>query len=106
MSNLFNYDVNLQPAVMDIRSETLEPISSATNRFVFRLDQAGELDANSVLLFKAVSLQGDDTLDNLLRVNPYGGGLLAIKRATLQVGDYILNDVNDIGKISSFILKF
>ena len=103
MSNLFNYDVNLQPAVMDIRSETLEPISSATNRFVFRLDQAGELDANSVLLFKPVSLQGDDTLDNLLRVNPYGGGLLAIKRATLQVGDYVLNDVSDIGKISSLV---
>jgi len=101
MSNLFNYDVNLQPAVMDIRSETLEPISSATNRFVFRLDQAGELDANSVLLFKAVG--NDASLDNKLRVNPYGGGLLAIKRATFQVGDYVLNDVSDIGKIASLV---
>ena len=101
MSNLFNYDVNLQPAVMDIRSETLEPISSATNRYVFRLDQAGELDANSVLLFKAVS--NDATLANKLRVNSYGGGLLAIKRATFQVGDYVLNDCNDIGRIASLV---
>ena len=51
MANLFDYSVNLQPAVMDIRSETLEPISSSTMRYVFRLDQAGELDSNSVLLF-------------------------------------------------------
>ena len=103
MSNLFNYQVNLAPAVMDIRSETLEPISSATNRFVFRLDQYGQLDANSVLLFKAVSTQADATLDGDLRVNAYGGGLLAIKRATFQVGDYVLNDINDIGKISNLV---
>ena len=30
-------------------------------------------------------------------------GLLGIKRAILQVGDYVLNDINDIGKISNLV---
>ena len=53
MSNpLFNYDVEIDPMTIDIRSETLEPISSSTRRVVFRLDAAGNLDQNSILLFK------------------------------------------------------
>ena len=93
---LFNYNVNLSPMVMDIRSETLEPISSSSKRFVFRLDAAGYLDQNSLLLFK---LQNKDNNINL-RVSPFAGGLAAISRATIQVGDYILNDTTDIGRIS------
>lgn len=104
MANLFNYDVNLQPAVMDIRSETLEPISSSTNRFVFRLDQYGQLDSNSVLLFKPVlNATGQGANEYKARVNPWGGGLLAIKRAVFQVGDYILNDIQDVGRISNLV---
>ncbi len=104
MANLFDYSVNLQPAVIDIRSETLEPISSSSHRYVFRLDQAGELDANSVLLFKPV-LVGTNTAANQhhCRLNPANGGLLAIKRATFQVGDYVLNDIHDIGRISALV---
>lgn len=102
--DLFNYDVNLQPAVMDIRSETLEPISSSTNRFVFRLDQAGQLDANSVLLFKPLlSTAGQAANQHTARVNAFNGGLGAIKRATFQVGDYVLNDISEIGRIASLV---
>ncbi len=104
MANLFNYDVNLQPAVMDIRSETLEPISSSTNRYVFRLDQYGQLDSNSVLLFKPVlNAAGHAANENVARANAYAGGLLGIKRAIFQVGDYVLNDIQDVGRISSLV---
>ena len=103
MSNLFDYNVNLQPAVMDIRSETLEPISSSSHRYVFRLDQSGELDANSVLLFKPVLSANAADNEHHCRVNAYAGGLLAIKRATFQVGDYVLNDIHDIGRISALV---
>jgi len=103
MANLFNYDVNVNPAVMDIRSETLEPISSSTMRYVFRLDQAGQLDANSVLLFKPKLSNNGANKQHNQRVNPFAGGLLAIKRATFQVGDYILNDIHDIGRISTLV---
>ena len=99
---LFNYDVNLEPQTIDIRSETLEPISSSKYRYVFRLDQAGQLDSNSLLLFKPVRVQGVGTVHNY-RVNPYAGGLLAIKRATLQIGDYVVNDINDVGRINSLV---
>ncbi len=97
MSNpLFNYDVEIDPMTIDIRSETLEPISSSTRRVVFRLDAAGNLDQNSILLFK---VQGDN--NNRYRSNEMFGGLLSIKRATLQIGDYILNDTEDIGRIAA-----
>ena len=103
MTNLFDYNVNLQPAVMDIRSETLEPISSSTMRYVFRLDQAGELDSNSVLLFKPLLSGNGANKQHNQRVSPWGGGLLAIKRAIFQVGDYILNDIQDVGRISNLV---
>jgi len=93
---LFNYNVNLAPMVMDIRSETLEPISSSAKRYVFRLDSAGYLDQNSMLLFKLQNTAGSQTL----RANTFGGGLAGISRATLQVGDYILNDTLDIGRVA------
>ncbi len=66
---LFNYNVDMSPMVMDIRSETLEPISQSAKRKVFRLDSAGYLDQNSVLLFKLTTQQGN----NQLRVNPSSG---------------------------------
>ena len=98
MNPLFDYSVSVKDSPMDIRSETLEPISSSSKRFVFRLDAAGNLDQNSVLLFKCVS---NGPAANSLRANSVSGGLLSIKRATLQVGDYILNDTVDIGRIAT-----
>jgi len=104
MSNLFNYDVNLEPMVMDIRSDTLDPISSnnGLKRYVFRLDANGYLDQNSMLLFKPVATAQVGNND-LLRVNNVFGGLGAVKRATIQVGDYILNDTDGIHKISALM---
>jgi len=101
MSSLFEYDVDVKPMIMDIRSDTLEPISTnaSLNRFVFRLDSAGYLDQNSMLLFKPQTAAFVAN-DNIQRVHQVYGGLGAIKRATIQVGDYILNDTLDIGKIS------
>ena len=108
MSNnnpLFNYDVEIDPMTIDIRSDTLEPISTSKNRVVFRLDATGNLDQNSVLLFKPqmnTAAAGLPT-GNVLRANCMFGGLGAIKRATIQVGDYILNDSSDIGRIASLM---
>ena len=97
--SLFDYSVNLQPMLMDIRSEQLEPISTSTRRRVFRLDAAGYLDQNSLLLFKVANAANNRNL----RANLFNGGLGAIKRATLQVGDYILNDTVDVAKISTLM---
>lgn len=102
MDNLTNYEVNDTPMNMDIRSETLEPISGtqgSSKRFVFRLDQAGYLDANSLLLFKAQCVAG--RAQTRIRANCINGGLGAIKRVVFQVGDYIINDVQGCDIIST-----
>ena len=88
--------------MMDIRSDTLEPISGVqgvSNRYVFRLDQAGYLDANSMLCFKVCHSNNDIRS----RVNCFNGGLGAIKRVIFQVGDYIINDVNGADIISTLM---
>jgi len=104
MSSLTDYSVNDTPMMMDIRSDTLEPISGvqgSSTRFVFRLDQAGYLDANSMLLFKmAATAVGGNPVH---RVNCWNGGLGAVKRITFQVGDYIINDVNGADMISTLM---
>ncbi len=101
MSNLTDYSVNDTPMMMDIRSDTLEPITGVqgtSRRFVFRLDQAGYLDSNSMLLFK---LQG--AVNNTNRVNCWNGGLGAIKRATFQVGDFVINDTDGCNEIATLM---
>lgn len=95
---LTNYDVNLQPNQIDIRTDTLEPIQSSARKFTFRLDQAGYLDLNSMVVFKLQSSAGDD---NNCRVNVFNGALGGIKRAIIQVGDHILNDVQDVNKYAT-----
>lgn len=102
MSGLTDYTIDETPMLMDIRSDTLEPISGVqgtSNRFVFRLDQAGYLDANSMLCFKITNPNNDATT----RVNSWNGALGAIKRITFQVGDYIINDVNGADIISTLM---
>lgn len=95
---LTDYSVNLTPNQIDIRTDTLEPIQSSPRKFTFRLDQAGYLDLNSMVVFKLLSAAG---ADNAQRVNAFNGALGGIKRAILQVGDHILNDVQDVNKYAT-----
>lgn len=95
MNNLTDYTQPLQPNAIDIRTEYLEPITSSTFKYVFRLDQMGYLDTNSMLTFK---LQGGDSEQ---RVNMWNGALGGIKRVIFQVGDNIINDVRDVYKYST-----
>ena len=99
MNALTDYSINDKDMAMEVRSDTLEPISSSSKRFVFRLDQAGYLDQNSVLLFKIVN-----KVNNLTkRVNCFNGGLGAIKRATFAVGDFVINDTDGADKIMTLL---
>tara|TARA_R110002012_G_scaffold10961_2_gene49340 strand:+ start:16 stop:1521 length:1506 start_codon:yes stop_codon:yes gene_type:complete len=97
LQQLSSYDDKLQPNATDIRTEYLEPITSSTYQYTFRLDQSGYLDMNSMLVFK---LQGVGE-DNTQRVNMWNGALGGIKRCIFQVGDNIINDVQDVYKYST-----
>lgn len=85
------------PNSMDIRTEYLEPITSHPLKFTFRLDQAGYLDTNSLIVFKLQSTAED----NAFRVNCFNGILGGIKRAIFQVGDHIINDMQDLNKYAT-----
>lgn len=98
IAQLMNYQVNLTPNQVDVRTDTLEPIQQSARKFTFRLDQAGYLDLNSMVVFKLLSV-GGDTNNN--RVNIWNGALGSVSRAILQVGDHILNDVQDVYKYAT-----
>ena len=91
LQDLTDYATPLSDNQMDIRTEYLEPISQTTHKFTFRLDQAGYLDENSMLVFKLKSTGG-----HVSRVNAFNGALGAINRVIFQAGDNIMNDVQEV----------
>ena len=96
LKELYNYDTADAPMIMDIRSESVLPLSSGNRKFVFRLEPNGYLDENSLLLFKL-----KNNTANELRLNVLNGGLACIKRVRFAVGDYILNDVDGVNEIAT-----
>lgn len=93
LKSLYDYGTSDMENILDIRSETVEPLTSSAKKAVFRLEPTGYLDENSLLQFKLKSNVAD-----VLRMNVFNGGLGAIKRVIFSVGDYILNDVNDVNE--------
>jgi hypothetical protein len=95
LKQLYNFDVPDKQNILEIRSETVVPLSSSPFKYVFRLEPTGYLDANTLLLFKLQNETkvGDAPADRL-RVNCLNGALGAIQRVTFNVGDFVLNDVD------------
>jgi len=84
-----------QESIMDIRTERLDPIVSSAFRYVFRLDTNAYLDENSMLTFK---VNATATNGGNCRLNCWNGGLGAIKRITLAVGDQVIQEVDNVNK--------
>ena len=102
LNDLTDYAEPLQPNAMDIRTEYLEPITSSTYKYTFRLDQSGYLDTNSMIVWKPqAKARGGTATDNILRHNMWNGALGGIKRVIFQVGDNIINDVQDVWKYAT-----
>ena len=97
LNDLTNYGEDLQPNSMDIRTEYLEPITSSTYKYTFRLDQSGYLDTNSMITFK---LQANNNA-NTYRPNCWNGVLGSVKRVIFQIGDNIINDIQDLYKYAT-----
>ena len=101
LQSLTQYNDVLTPSTSDIRTEYLDPITQNTYKYTFRLDQSGYLDTNSMLIFKLLGTADN----NEQRVNMWNGALGAIKRVIFQVGDNIINDVQDVYKYSTQVRK-
>lgn len=93
LKSLYDYQVSDAENILEIRSDTVEPLTSATRKYIFRLEPTGFLDENSLLLFKLKNAGVDQ-----VRVNQWNGVLGAISRVQFQVGDYMLNDVDSVDK--------
>jgi hypothetical protein len=95
LKSLYTYNVMDVENYLDIRSETVYPLSSSQSarKYIFRLEPIGYLDQNSMLQFKLQS-----TNANPQRINIFNGALGAIKRATISVGDFTLNDTDEVSK--------
>lgn len=79
--------------ILEIRSDTLDPLTSNATKYVFRLEPTGFLDENSLLTFK---LKSTVAQDQHCRVNCWNGALGAIQRCELTVGDFVLNDSDGV----------
>lgn len=77
--------------ILEIRSDTLDPLTSSASKYVFRLEPTGFLDENSLLTFKLQS-----AVNGQARVNCFNGALGAIQRCELTVGDFVLNDSDNV----------
>jgi hypothetical protein len=103
IEELMDYSVTDRENVMDARSDRLDPITSSTYRYRFRVDSYGYCGRDSVLLFKLVGDEGTD----VLRTNIMSGGLGAISLARLSVGDQIIQETRDFNQVifSDYIVK-
>jgi len=93
LKNLYDYQTTDVENVLEIRSDTVHPLTSSTRKYIFRLEPTGVLDENSLLLFKLKA-----TRAGTFRVNQFNGVLGAMKRCVFSVGDFVLNDTDEVGK--------
>ena len=94
LAALYNYKTTTDTEnILEIRSDTLDPLTSNASKFVFRLEPTGFLDENSLLTFK---LQTTNAASENCRVNCWNGALGAIQRCELTVGDFVLNDSDNV----------
>ena len=98
---LTNYQVDEVPSVQEIRSDKVTPISSdiPNRKYIFRLEPQGVLDSNTLLQFKLFRAAG--ATNDELRVNSFNGILGSVKRVIFRVGDFVLNDTDEVNMWST-----
>lgn len=98
MDALTNYEVDEIPSILEVRSDEVTPISTSVSdrRYIFRLEPIGYLDSNTLLQFKLNKSASADANDLQLRVNSFNGALGAVKRVIFRVGDFVLNDTDNV----------
>jgi hypothetical protein len=94
LTELMDYSVEDAPSVMEVRSDTIEPLNAGTYNYRFRLEPFGYLGEESMLLFKLTG--GSDSF----RANCMSGGLAAVKMARLSVGDVIVEETREFQQVA------
>jgi len=101
--NLINYEIKDIPQQSEIRTEEIEPMNpqtSNTRNFKFKVSNTGFLDGTSMITFK-LQKTATATAGHRLRVNCWNGGLGAIKSAVMKVGDFEICNTQGLDRIAT-----
>jgi len=102
-ANLINYEIRDFPMQNEIKTEEEEPMNpqtSNTRTFKYKINNVGFLDGTSMFTFK---LQKSTTAGggDRLRVNLWNGALGAIKSAVMKVGDFEVCNTAGLDRIAT-----
>ena len=111
IADLLDYSLKEVPQQSEIRTETVEPNNSTTDSskvFKFTIRNVGFLEGTSMLTFKLknrVAAGGGAALgrNDSLRLNLWSGALSCIKNAHLRIGDYEVQNAQDVDRISALL---
>ena len=101
IAELLDYGLKEVPQQAEIRTETIETNNATTDSsrvFKYTIRNVGFLEGTSMLTFKLKKLTGTD---GNFRLNLWNGALSCIKNAVLRIGDYEVQNVQDVDKIST-----
>jgi len=103
IAELLDYGLKEVPQQAEIRTETVEPNNATTDLskvFKYTIRNVGFLEGTSMLTFKLKRLQG---ADEKYRVNLWSGALSCIKNAHLRIGDYEVQNAQDVDRIAAML---
>tara|TARA_R110001632_G_scaffold9753_4_gene37039 strand:- start:5271 stop:7064 length:1794 start_codon:yes stop_codon:yes gene_type:complete len=104
IAELLDYGLKEVPQQSEIRTETVETNNATTDTskvFKFTIRNVGFLEGTSMLTFKLKNLSGGN--ENKFRVNLWSGALGCIKNAHLRIGDYEVQNAQDVDRISAML---
>ena len=104
IAQLLDYGLKEVPQQSEIRTETVETNNATTDTskvFKFTIRNVGFLEGTSMLTFKLKNLTGAN--EDKFRLNLWSGALGCIKNAHLRIGDYEVQNAQDVDRISAML---
>jgi len=104
IAELLDYGLKEVPQQSEIRTETVETNNATTDTskvFKFTIRNVGFLEGTSMLTFKLKNLTGAN--NDKFRVNLWSGALGCIKNAHLRIGDYEVQNAQDVDRIAALM---
>ena len=103
LAQLLDYGIKEVPQQSEIRTETVEPNNATTDKsriFKYTIRNVGFLEGTSMLTFKLKNIAGTDAR---YRVNLWNGALACIKNAHLRIGDFEVQNAQDVSRIATLL---
>ncbi len=104
IAELLDYGLKEVPQQSEIRTETVETNNATTDSskvFKFTIRNVGFLEGTSMLTFKLKNLTGAN--EDKFRLNLWSGAVGCIKNAHLRIGDYEVQNAQDVDRIAAML---